>query len=212
MIIVDTALRRRAAEGHPVRVALVGAGFMGRGLATQIMNSAPGHGAGRGLQPHLSHAERAYREAGVQEWRVIADGDALDKAVADGVPAVTDDYRAVCDASSVDVVVEVTGAVEFGCHVVLGAIEHGKHVVLMNAEVDATVGPLLARGRPTPASSSAAVDGDQPGVQMNLRPLRARHRADPAGLRQHQGTAGPVPHPHHPGRRSPRGGARTRTW
>jgi predicted homoserine dehydrogenase-like protein len=29
MIIVDTALRQRAEEGRPVRVAMVGAGFAG---------------------------------------------------------------------------------------------------------------------------------------------------------------------------------------
>ena len=30
MIIVDTALERRAAENNPIRVAMVGAGFMAR--------------------------------------------------------------------------------------------------------------------------------------------------------------------------------------
>ena len=39
--------------------------------------------------------------------------------------------------------VDVTGSVEFGAHVVLEAFEHGKPVVLMNAEVDATIGPIL---------------------------------------------------------------------
>ena len=42
MIIVDTALKKRAAEGRPVKVALVGAGFMARGVANQIVNSVPG--------------------------------------------------------------------------------------------------------------------------------------------------------------------------
>ena len=168
MILVDTALRRRAAEGNPVRVALVGAGFMGRGLTNQIMNSVPGMELVAIANRTVSHAERAYREAGVQEWRVIADGDELDKAVADGVPAVTDDYRAVCDASWVDAVVEATGAVEFGCHVVLRAIEGRKHVVLMNAEVDATVGPVLARRAADAGVVLTGCDGDQPGVQMNL--------------------------------------------
>ena len=35
MIIVDTALQKREAEGQPIRVAMVGAGFMGRGIALQ---------------------------------------------------------------------------------------------------------------------------------------------------------------------------------
>ena len=39
--------------------------------------------------------------------------------------------------------VDVTGSVEFGARVILEAFKHGKPVVLMNAEVDATIGPIL---------------------------------------------------------------------
>ena len=42
MIIVDTALARREVEGNPVRVAMIGAGFMGRGIALQIAAAVPG--------------------------------------------------------------------------------------------------------------------------------------------------------------------------
>ena len=42
MIIVDRALEQREREGNPIRVALVGAGFMGRGIALQIVTATPG--------------------------------------------------------------------------------------------------------------------------------------------------------------------------
>ncbi|HEY5908645.1 MAG TPA: NAD(P)-dependent oxidoreductase, partial [Vicinamibacteria bacterium] len=42
MIIVDRALRAREEQGRPVRVGMVGAGFMGQGLTNQIENSVPG--------------------------------------------------------------------------------------------------------------------------------------------------------------------------
>ena len=42
MIIVDTALKARAADGRPIRVGMIGAGFMARGIANQIINSVPG--------------------------------------------------------------------------------------------------------------------------------------------------------------------------
>ncbi len=54
MIIVDNALQAREAQGKPIRVGMIGAGFMGRGLANQIVNSRPGHAAGRDLQPARS--------------------------------------------------------------------------------------------------------------------------------------------------------------
>ena len=42
MIIVDTALKARETEGRPIRVALIGAGFMCHGLANHIVNTTPG--------------------------------------------------------------------------------------------------------------------------------------------------------------------------
>ena len=42
MIIVDTALQRREREGRSIRVGLVGAGFMARGVAPQITTAVPG--------------------------------------------------------------------------------------------------------------------------------------------------------------------------
>jgi predicted homoserine dehydrogenase-like protein len=42
MIIVDRALRAREEEGRPIRVGMLGAGFMAQGLANQIRNSVPG--------------------------------------------------------------------------------------------------------------------------------------------------------------------------
>jgi predicted homoserine dehydrogenase-like protein len=38
MIIVDKALQARAEAGNPIKVAMIGAGFMGRGIANQIVN------------------------------------------------------------------------------------------------------------------------------------------------------------------------------
>ena len=42
MILVDTALKVREMEGRPVRVGLIGAGFISRGLANHIVNTTPG--------------------------------------------------------------------------------------------------------------------------------------------------------------------------
>ena len=42
MIIVDNALKAREAEGRPIRVALIGAGFMSRGLGNHIVNTMTG--------------------------------------------------------------------------------------------------------------------------------------------------------------------------
>ena len=42
MIIVDTALKKREQEGNPIKVGIVGAGYMGRGMVLQIITAIPG--------------------------------------------------------------------------------------------------------------------------------------------------------------------------
>lgn len=168
MIIVDSALQQRAREGNPIRVAVVGAGFMGRGLTNQIVNSVPGMELVVIANRHVDKAARAYSEAGVLRTREVRTAAELDTAISAGVPAVTDDFRVVCEARGIDAVVEATGAVEYGAQVVVAAIENRKHVVLLNAEVDGTVGPILALKAAEAGVVLTGCDGDQPGVQMNL--------------------------------------------
>ena len=168
MIIVDTALRKRAEAGHPIRVALVGAGFMGRGFVNQVVNSVPGMELAAICNRTVANAERAFTEAGVAEWDLVDDATGLDRAIDRGVPAITQNYRAVCESGRIDAIVEATGQVEFGAHVVTAAIDGGKHVVLLNAEVDGTVGTALKVRAEAAGVVLTGCDGDQPGVQLNL--------------------------------------------
>ena len=64
--------------------------------------------------------------------------------------------------------VDLTGSVEFGAQVVLEAARNGKHIVLMNAELDATIGPILNVHAQRAGVIMSACDGDEPGLQMNL--------------------------------------------
>jgi predicted homoserine dehydrogenase-like protein len=167
MLILDTALARREAEDRPIRVGMIGAGFMGRGLANQIVNSVPGMRLVAIANRTLANAERAYAEAGVEPVRVD-DADQLDAAIEKGSPAVLEDAFELLKAVHLDCVVDVTGAVEFGAKVTVAAIERGLPVVTMNAELDGTVGPLLAHRARAAGVVLTGCDGDQPGVQGNL--------------------------------------------
>jgi predicted homoserine dehydrogenase-like protein len=168
VIVVDSLLKGRQADGRPIRVALVGAGFMGRGLVNQIVNSVPGMDVVAIVARRPEQGVRAYTEAGLTGVVEVDSPAALARAAAAGTPAVTADHLVAIASDAVDVVVDVTGAVEFGAHVALACFEHGKHLVLMNAEVDATVGPELARLADKAGVVYTGCDGDQPGVQMNL--------------------------------------------
>jgi predicted homoserine dehydrogenase-like protein len=168
MIIVDKALEKRHHEGDPIRVAMVGAGYMGCGIALQIVTATMGMDLVAISNRTLSQAERAYRQAGVDSIKAVETVAQLEEAVAQGQCAITDDAMLLCQAGPIDAVIEVTGTIEFGARVALEAIQHGKHVILMNAELDATLGPILKVYADRAGVVVTNSDGDQPGVIMNL--------------------------------------------
>ena len=143
MIIVDTALKARAEAGNPVRVGMIGAGFMGRGIANQILNYLPGMRLVAISNRTLENAKQAYALAGAEEVATAHTVEQLDSAIAAGQFVVTDNADLLCEAENIDVLIESTGHVEFGAQVTMKAIQCQKHMVLMNAELDGTVGPIL---------------------------------------------------------------------
>jgi len=94
--------------------------------------------------------------------------DALDDAIPAEASGRRGGMTTLCRSPEIDVLVEVTGSVEFGAHIILEAFQFGKSVVLMNAEVDATIGPILRVYAKKAWRHPLACEGDEPGVQMNL--------------------------------------------
>src|SRR5262245_22891092 len=91
MIIVDTALARRLAERNPVRVAMVGAGYMARGIALQILTAMPGIRLVAVSNRTLPQAQRVYREAGVESTTSVRTVAELERAIAEDRYAVAED-------------------------------------------------------------------------------------------------------------------------
>jgi len=113
-------------------------------------------------------AHHVYRYSGLENIVSAGTQAQFDDTVRKGLPTVAEDPFFMCRSSEIDVIVDVTGSVEFGAHVLLEAFRHGKHVVLMNAEVDATIGPILQVYARKHNVILSACEGDEPGVQMNL--------------------------------------------
>jgi predicted homoserine dehydrogenase-like protein len=168
MVIIDTALKQRELAGNPIRVAMVGAGFMARGIALQIIQSVPGMHLVAIANRHVEGAVRAYQEAGAQDVTIVDTVSELEEAMALGRPAVTEDGLLLSRGPGVDAIIEVTGTVEYAAEIVLCAIGHRKHVILMNAELDGTIGPILKVYADKAGVILTNADGDQPGVIMNL--------------------------------------------
>lgn len=169
MILVDTALAKRHAEGRPLRVGLVGAGYMGRGIALHFLEPIiQGMRLVAVSNRTIADAARAYVQGNIADMRTVSSVRELESAIQAGQAAITDDATLLCQADGIDVLVESTGEIEFGAHIAMEAIRHGKHVVLMNAEMDATIGPILKVHADRAGVVITNTDGDEPGVAMNL--------------------------------------------
>ena len=168
MIIVDRALAKRHADNKPLRVGLVGAGYMGRGIALHFLEPLPGMRLVAVSNRTIGDAARAYSQANITDTVTVTSVNQLQDAIAAGRPAITDDALLLCQADGIDVLIESTGEIEFGARVAMEAIAHKKHVVLMNAEMDATIGPILKVHADRNGVVITNTDGDEPGVAMNL--------------------------------------------
>jgi predicted homoserine dehydrogenase-like protein len=147
MVIVDTALARREEMGAPVRVAVVGTGYMGSAVVRQLLTPIAG------IQL-VAVANRSEERA-----RAILAGSRV---------ALAEDPLHLCEADNIDVVIDVTGEIEIGAALALRAFEHGKHLVSVNATLDATLGPILKTYADRAGVIYTNVEGDEPGVAMNL--------------------------------------------
>jgi predicted homoserine dehydrogenase-like protein len=168
VIIVDTALEERRKAGDPIRVAMIGAGFMARGIALQILSAVPGIRLVAIANRRVERARDVYAQAGIDDVEEVGSEQELSASIAAGRYSITQDPLLVCRQPEVEAVIEVTGAVENGARAALAAIERGKHVILMNAELDGTVGPILHEKAKAAGVIYTNADGDQPGVQLNL--------------------------------------------
>jgi predicted homoserine dehydrogenase-like protein len=168
MILVDEALKKREGSSSPIRVGLIGAGFMAQGLTNQVTNSVPGMEISAIFNRAPARATQVYGYAGRPDVVEAGDQGAMEDAIMAGRPVVTDDAYLIARSENIDVVVDVTGSVEIGARIALESFEHDKDVVLMNAELDGTIGPIMRRYADRAGRILSACDGDEPGAQMDL--------------------------------------------
>src|ERR1700722_8537944 len=168
MILVDAALKAREMEGRPIRVGLIGAGFISHGLANHIVSTTPGMRLAGVYNRTLQRALDLCQYAEVPDVASPAHQGEVDGAIRHGTVVATDDAFLLARSSEIDVLVDITGSVEFGARVACEAFRHGKDVVMLNAEIDATIGPILQVYAEKHGVVLSACDGDEPGLQINL--------------------------------------------
>jgi len=168
MIIVDKALQFRQSIDNPIRVGVLGAGYMVVGLVNQIERYTPGMRVVAICNRTINKALHCYHEAGIDDALIARDTEQMDSAIMKGQSVVCDDPAVLCEANGVDIIVEATGTIKYAASCVIHALNNQKPVILLNAELDATLGPVLKQYADKNGVILSGSDGDQPGVIMNL--------------------------------------------
>lgn len=168
MILIDIALRKREEENNPIKVAVVGAGVMGKGIINQLFRYTPGIDVAIVFNRTLSKAIDAYELVGVKNYIIAKSLQGSNNAIEKNIPVITQDTDILCKSRGIDLVIEVTGTIEFAAKLILKAYENRKHVLSFNAEIEATLGPILKYRAQQAGVMYSVSDGDQPGVTVNL--------------------------------------------
>ncbi|MDL2234882.1 hypothetical protein LJC07_01845 [Christensenellaceae bacterium OttesenSCG-928-L17] len=162
-------LCRLEENNKSIRVAIIGAGQMGRGMVSQTVLM-------KGMEPVivadilLENAKNALLNAGIPQDKIATartGGEAAD-AIRAGKYVVTEDANVAVQTENVDCIVDATGVTEIGARLAVDSIRAHKHIVMLNVEADVVVGPLLYKMAKEEGVIYTGSAGDEPGAVMEL--------------------------------------------
>jgi len=161
----------RTDVGSDVRIALLGCGTVGGGVARLLVNSTSSVPA----------------RSGVDYWLAGIAVRSLAKPRPPEIPhdLFTEDARALVDDPTIDVVIECIGGIGRAAELVVAALESGKHVVTANKDLLATRGPelrALAASRGVTIAYEAAVGGAIPIVRTIAESLAGEEILEVGGV------------------------------
>jgi predicted homoserine dehydrogenase-like protein len=157
-------------ERHgPITIGLAGAGQMGTDIVVEAA-LMPGVRIGAVSEVRPQAAIDAALMAGHARDDVVSAGTAfaVERAIKAGKIAIVEDYRALCAAGGIDVIIDATGNPNVGTLVALEAMKHGKHVVMLSVEADITVGRFLKEEARKAGVVYTGAAGDEPAATVEL--------------------------------------------
>lgn len=162
-------LAKRAQDGKPVRIGLIGCGEMGTDIITQVAQMQ-GIVVAVVVDRSGTRAHEAVKIAQLPQDSAVeaADAQAVTRAIECGKMAIVRDAELALSCYLVDVVVDATGKPTAGADLGMRAMEHGKHLVMMNVEADVTIGAYLRQTADRLGVIYSVGAGDEPSSCMEL--------------------------------------------
>lgn len=164
MLGLNNKLKELHEKKTGIKVSLVGAGLMGKGLVSQMMLV-------KGMIPSLvvshkiSDAVEAYTLAGISRDDIIVARtlEEINVGIEKNKFVVSDVTEYATKANLIDVVVDATGVPNTGAKIAFDAILNKKHTVMLNVEADVVVGPILNKLAKSAGVVYTGTAGDEPG-------------------------------------------------
>ncbi|WP_394121268.1 NAD(P)H-dependent oxidoreductase [Planococcus donghaensis] len=169
MLGINRKLEELERNGEIIKVGVVGAGQMGRGMISQIESMA-GMRVVATADIQIANVTNAYVKSGVSADDVVETNSVQQAAAAvkEGKVVATTDAQLVTSLPEVDVVVDATGVPDIGAKIAWDAILNRKHIVMLNVEADVTVGVILKKMADASGVVYTGSAGDEPGAIMEL--------------------------------------------
>ena len=164
MIGLNDKLRELDENNKNIKVALVGAGLMGKGMVSQ-MTLVKGITPSLVIDRTLDKAIEAYTLAGISRADIIIAKSLEDINVAmeRNKFIVCDDLDLVAKGNLLDVVIDATGNPDSGARIAMESINNKKHTIMLNVEADAVIGPILSKLAKEAGVVYTGTAGDEPG-------------------------------------------------
>lgn len=164
MLGLNNKLKELHEKKTGIKVSLVGAGLMGKGLVSQMMLV-------KGMIPSLvvshkiSDAVEVYTLAGISRDDIIVARtlEEINVGIEKNKFVVSDVTEYATKANLIDVVVDATGVPNTGAKIAFDAILNKKHTVMLNVEADVVVGPILNKLAKSAGVVYTGTAGDEPG-------------------------------------------------
>lgn len=169
MLGLNKKLYKLEKDNKHIKVAIVGAGLMGKGMVSQLTLV-------KGIKPSLIIDRTMEKAVGALTLAGISREDIFIAKTLDDINFGMERNKFVaCDnidlaskANLIDVVVDATGRPNAGAKIAMDAIYNKKHIVMLNVEADAVIGPILGKLAKEAGVVYTGTAGDEPGAVKEI--------------------------------------------
>ena len=169
MLNLNKRLIQREEADKSIRVGVVGAGQMGKGLVSQV-SLMRGMNISIVSDHTMQKAVDTFLLAGIKRDDIacVTSADEATYALERGKFVACEDYEIINKCGLIDACVDATGNNDAGALIAQGAINNNQHIVMLNVEADVTAGVELKRLADRQGVIYTGSAGDEPGAVKEL--------------------------------------------